>query len=166
MDGKIKTWTVRFPAKENPNMEKALFDWLNVLQYDVKPKCRLISRKFSNVKSFHPSVRLTNQKPRTFCIRSTNQSNLSISVRLLLLCRSRVFISRSYENRSIWHKQQHNNNDNKNNNKTTATEKDLTFNSRLKILRILPGVPHLHINRPLIISRKRDTPSFLPTCTY
>ena len=98
MDGKIKTWTLRFPAKENPNMEKALFDWPIVLQYDIKPKYQLISRKFSGVKSFHPTVRLTNQKPRTFCIRSTNQSNRSISVRLLLLCCSRVFISRSYEN--------------------------------------------------------------------
>ena len=28
MDEKIKTWTLRFPAKENPNMEKALFDQL------------------------------------------------------------------------------------------------------------------------------------------
>ena len=26
MDDKIKTWTLRFPAKENPNMEKALFN--------------------------------------------------------------------------------------------------------------------------------------------
>jgi len=26
MDEKIKTWTLRFLAKENPNMEKALFD--------------------------------------------------------------------------------------------------------------------------------------------
>ena len=26
MDEKIKTWTLRFPAKENPHMEKALFD--------------------------------------------------------------------------------------------------------------------------------------------
>ena len=77
MDGKIKTWTLRFPAKENPNMEKALFDWPIVLQYDVKPKCRLISRKFSNVKSFHPNVRLTNQKPRTFVsVRQTNQISL------------------------------------------------------------------------------------------
>ena len=45
MDEKIKTWTLRFPAKENPNMEKALFDWPIVLQYDVKAKYRLISRK-------------------------------------------------------------------------------------------------------------------------
>ena len=62
MDEKIKTWTLRFPAKENPNMEKALFDWPIVLQYDVKAKYRLISRKFSGMRFFHPSVRLTNQK--------------------------------------------------------------------------------------------------------
>ena len=145
MDGKIKTWTLRFPVKENPNMEKALFDWPIVLQYDVKAKYRLISRKFSGMKFFHPTVRLTSQKPRTFCIRSTNQSNRSISVYLLLLCCSHVFISQTTT-------QQHNNNDDNNNNiKTTATEKGLTFNSRLKILRILPGVPHLPINRPLTI---------------
>ena len=35
-----------FPAKENPNMEKALFDWPIVLQYDIKAKYRLNSRKF------------------------------------------------------------------------------------------------------------------------
>ena len=64
MDEKIKTWTPRSPAKENkPNMEKALFDWPIVLQYDFKAKYRLISRKFSGMKFFHPSVRLTNQKP-------------------------------------------------------------------------------------------------------
>ena len=27
MDEKIKTSTLRFPAKENPYMEKVLFDW-------------------------------------------------------------------------------------------------------------------------------------------
>ena len=69
MDETIKTRTLCFPAKENPNMEKALFDWPIVLQYDVKAKYRLISRKFSGVfgvKFFHPSIRLTNQKPRAF----------------------------------------------------------------------------------------------------
>ena len=50
VDEKIKTWPLRFPAKENPNMEKALFDWPIVLQYDVKAKCRLISRKFFSAK--------------------------------------------------------------------------------------------------------------------
>ena len=74
MDEKIETWTLRFLAKENPYMEKALFDWPIVLQYDVKAKYRLISRKFSGMKFFHPSVRLTNQKPRAFVsVRYTNQ---------------------------------------------------------------------------------------------
>ena len=39
-------WTLSFPAKENANMEKLLLDQPIVLQYDVKAKCRLISRKF------------------------------------------------------------------------------------------------------------------------
>ena len=43
-----------FPAKEKPNMEKALFDWPIMLQYEVKAKYRLISRKFSSMKVFHP----------------------------------------------------------------------------------------------------------------
>ena len=66
MGEKIKTRPLRFPAKENPNMEKALFDWPVVLQYDVIARYRLISRKFSGMKFFHPSVRLTNQKPPVF----------------------------------------------------------------------------------------------------
>ena len=66
MDEKTKTWPLRFPDQKNPNMEKALFDWPFLLQYDVKAKYRLISRKFSGVMFFHPSVRLTNKKPRAF----------------------------------------------------------------------------------------------------
>ena len=62
----IKTWPLRFPAKENPNMKKALFDWPIVLQYDVRAKYLLIFRKFSEMRFFHPSVRLTNQNPRAF----------------------------------------------------------------------------------------------------
>ena len=77
MDEKIKTWTLRFPAKKYANMEKALFDRPIVLQYDAIAKYRLVSRKFSGMKFFHPSVRLTSQKPRV-CIRSTNQSCRSI----------------------------------------------------------------------------------------
>ena len=74
MDEKIKTWALRFPAKENPNMEKTLFDWPMLLQYDVRAKYRLISRKFSRVKFFQPSVRLTNHKLRAFVsVRQTNQ---------------------------------------------------------------------------------------------
>ena len=52
MDEKIKTWTLRFPAKENPNMEKALFQWPAESPYEVKAKHRLISRKFSGMKFF------------------------------------------------------------------------------------------------------------------
>ena len=52
MDEKIKIWTLLFPAKENPNMERASFDWPILLQHDVKAKCRLISRKFSGMTSF------------------------------------------------------------------------------------------------------------------
>ena len=100
VDEKIKTWTLRFPAKENPNMEMALFDWPIVLQYDVKVKYRLISRKFSGMKFFFSAERSLNlPKATRVCIRPINQSNRSIFVHLLFLFCSRVFISRSYENR-------------------------------------------------------------------
>ena len=100
MDEKIKTWLLRFLAKENPNMDKALFDWPIVLQYDVKVKYRLISREFSGMKFFLPECSLNQPKATRVCIRSINQSHRSISVPLLFLFCSRVFISRSYENRS------------------------------------------------------------------
>ena len=32
---KDQIWTLRFPVQENPNMEKALFDWPHMLQYHV-----------------------------------------------------------------------------------------------------------------------------------
>ena len=102
MDEKIKTWTLRFPAKENPNMEKASFDWPMVLQHDVKAKYRLISRKFSRMRSFSRERSLNQSKATSVCICSTNQSYCSISVLLLFLFCSRVFISRAYENRSIF----------------------------------------------------------------
>ena len=43
MDEKIKTWPLRFTAKENPNIKKPLFDWPILLQYDVKAKYWLIT---------------------------------------------------------------------------------------------------------------------------
>ena len=66
VDEKIKTWTLRFLTKENPNMEKALFHWPIVLKYDVKAKSRLISRKFFGQEVFSLERRLTNQNLRTF----------------------------------------------------------------------------------------------------
>ena len=63
---KIKTWPLRFSAKYEYDMGKALFDWSIVLQYDVKAKYRLISKKFSGIKFSHPSVPSTNQNARAF----------------------------------------------------------------------------------------------------
>ena len=87
-----------FSRQTNPNMEKALFDWPIVLQYDVKE----ISRKFFGHEVCLPARSLSQPKPRCVCIRFIHQSNRSISVRLLFLFCLRVFISRSYENRSIF----------------------------------------------------------------
>ena len=100
MDEKIKTWTLRFPAKENPNMENALFDWPIVLKYDVKARYRFISIKFFGHEVFSPERSLNQPKATRVCVRLINQSNRSISVLLPFLFCSRVFISRSYENRS------------------------------------------------------------------
>ena len=73
VDEKIKTWTLRFPAKENLDIEKALFDLSVVLQYEVKAKYRLISRKFFGHEVFSPE-RSLNQKPCSFVsVRQTNQ---------------------------------------------------------------------------------------------
>ena len=66
MDEKIKTSTILFSAKGYPIMEKALFDWPIVFQYDVKAKYRFTSREFFGVIFFHPSVRLTKQKAPAF----------------------------------------------------------------------------------------------------
>ena len=62
--------------------------------------CSMTSKRFPEsflgMKFIQPSIRLTNQNPGV-CIRSINQSNRFISVRLLFLFCARVFISRSYE---------------------------------------------------------------------
>ena len=50
---------------------------------------------------FSPERSLNQPIATRVCIRSINQSNRSISVRFLFLFCSRVFISRSYKNRSI-----------------------------------------------------------------
>ena len=46
MDGKNKTQPLCFPAKENPTCNIGLFYWPIMLQFDVKAKYCLISRKF------------------------------------------------------------------------------------------------------------------------
>ena len=78
-----------FPPKRTL-MEKALFDWPIVLQYNVKARHRLISRKFFGHEVFLPECSLNQPKATRVCIRSINQSNRSISFRLCFLFRSRV----------------------------------------------------------------------------
>ena len=90
MDEKIKTWPLRFPAKENTNMEKALFDWPVVLKYDVKASYRLISRKFFGHEVFSRECLLNQPKATRACTRSINQSHRSISFHLCFRFRSRV----------------------------------------------------------------------------
>ena len=98
IDDKIKTCPPRFPAKENCSIGQSCCSMTS------KRRIGWFLESSSGMKFFHPSVRLTNQKPARVCIRSMNQSNRSISVRLLFLFCSRVFISRSHENSSmkIW----------------------------------------------------------------
>ena len=57
--------------------------------------------KFSDMTLFSPQRSLNPPKATRVCIRSINQSNRPISGRLLFLFCSRVFILRSYENRSM-----------------------------------------------------------------
>ena len=66
-------------------MEKALFDCPIVLQCDVKAKYRLISRTFFGHEVFSPERLFNEPKLTRVCIRLTNQSNRSVSVRLLFL---------------------------------------------------------------------------------
>ena len=62
VDEKIKTWTRRFSAKENPDMEKALFDWPIALQYDVKAKYRFLERSLHQPNAMRVCIRsITNQ---------------------------------------------------------------------------------------------------------
>ena len=95
VDEKIKTWTLRFPVKEKPNMEKALFDWPVVAVW-----CQSEVSKVLVHEDFSPELSLNQPKATRVCILSINQPSRSISVRLLFPFCSRLFISRSYENRS------------------------------------------------------------------
>ena len=57
MNEKIKTWPPRFSAKEKTNMEKALFDWPVVLQYDVKAKYLESSRAYTHLYPFDKPIK-------------------------------------------------------------------------------------------------------------
>ena len=80
MDEKIKTWPLCFPAK------KTLI-WRR--HCSIGQSCCSMTSKWS-MKFFHPSVRLTSQKPRAFVsFRWTNQIDLLPSV--CCFCFVRVF---------------------------------------------------------------------------
>ena len=71
-----------------------------MLNCDVKAKYRLISGQFFGHEVFSAERSLKQPKAARVCMCSTNQSNSSISNGLLFLFSSRLFSSRSYENRS------------------------------------------------------------------
>ena len=103
----ISQWSKRskhglfiFWPKKTLIWRSIVFYWPIVIQYDFKAKYWLISRKFSGMKFFSPKRLLNKSKAMRVCIHLINQSNCSISIRLLFLFCSQVVISRSFENRS------------------------------------------------------------------
>jgi len=91
MDEKIKTWLFVFPPKKTVIWRR---------HCSIGQSCCSMTSKrsinwFLEIKVLASPIKITR-----VCIRSITQSNRSISVRLLFLFCSCVFISRSYENRS------------------------------------------------------------------
>ena len=90
-------------------MEKALLDWpimlanhANLVAVHVwyQSEVSIDFKKVLGREVFSPEHSLNRPKATRLCIRSVNQSNRCISVRLLFLFCSRVFILRLHENRS------------------------------------------------------------------
>ena len=101
MNEKVKTWPLHFPTKGNPNMEKALLEWLIMLQYHIKAIQVLVDfQQVLGHEVFSAECSLNQPKATRICICSINQSICSISILLLFLYCSPIFISRSYINRS------------------------------------------------------------------
>ena len=91
-------WTLRFPTKENPNMEKALFNWPIMLQFNVKAKYRFISRKFFRHEVFSADALFKQPKATRVCI---FDKPIKSFYSICCFCLVRAFISRSYKNCSI-----------------------------------------------------------------
>ena len=84
-------WVMIYHTHNHPcaNMEEALFDWPIVLQYDVKGKYRLVSRKFSRKEVVsaehslnHPKAKYARFYPRDELIKSLYLRSLAVSVLL------------------------------------------------------------------------------------
>ena len=84
VDEKIKTWTLRSPAKENPNVEKALFDWPILLQYNIKAKYIDWFLERSRAWSFSPEN--SPNQPIATRVSSFPQTNQIIDLILSVCC--------------------------------------------------------------------------------
>ena len=74
MDEKIKTWTLRFSAKENLIWRRHCWIGQSCCSMTSKRSIGWFLESSSGMKFFHQSVRLTNQKPHAFVsVRKTNQ---------------------------------------------------------------------------------------------
>ena len=100
MDEKIKTWTLRFPAKETQILRRHCSIGQSCCSTS---KCSIDGFLESSPawSFFLRELSLNQPKATRVCICSINQSNRSISVRYLFPLCSCDFISRPYENRSI-----------------------------------------------------------------
>ena len=82
-------------------MEKVLFDWPIVLQYDVKAKNQLISRKFSGMKFFFTqALAYPTKSHASLYLFDKPVQSLYFHLFLVSFLLSHVFSSRLYQNRS------------------------------------------------------------------
>ena len=97
MDKEVKTWPLLFPAKEKPNMEKAISIGQSCCSMKSKQS---IGWFLESSPAWRFFIQGSLNQPNTthVCICLMNQSNCSISVCLLFLFCLYVFISRSYKN--------------------------------------------------------------------
>ena len=93
MDEEIKTWLLRFPAKETLIWRRHSSIGQSCCSMTSKRSIGWFLESSRDWSFFHPSVRFNQPKVTRVC---TNQ--IAVSTRLLFLFCSRVFISRSYEN--------------------------------------------------------------------
>ena len=86
-------WTLRLE-----NMEKELFNWPIMLQFNVKAKYRFISRKFFRHEVFSADALFNQPKATPVCI---FDKPIKSFYSICCFCLVRAFISRSYKNCSI-----------------------------------------------------------------
>ena len=90
-----------FPPKKTPTWRRYCSIGQTCCSMTLKRSIGWYRQSSSGHEVFSPESSLNRPKATRVCIRLINQSKRSISVYLLFLFCLRVFISRSYENRSI-----------------------------------------------------------------